>query len=172
MIPVTVAWLAFLLFFHAILNSTNSVVYVMGISISTHYLPPFILSIYATIYSTYRVLFVCASRIVVNVYFEGNFTVLYNIKKSIIRLKCFDVILNQNELNFKNKRAYGIIAVEEDKYEYIGIKEIGSDQKNIYLIPYDSCRKNELIQLLLEHGGRLIDSSQNNIHDISKDKMI
>lgn len=155
MLPVIVAWGAFFLFSYAIFNSSNNVYYVSGVTLSLHYIPPFLLSVYAATYSTYRIFFVCYTRVIKEVAFFQGDTVICKLNGDELKLSNFSVILDQKKLMFKNIGAYGITKSKEDEFQYVGLRENSSSKNKIYLIPCMDSSKEELVKLLLNHGGSL-----------------
>lgn len=135
----------------AVLNSGRDTYYIEGVKISLYYLFPFFLCVFGLIY-----IFFGSIRKYWMVVFEfgksSRGLLMRILVGQDIRLKEFEIITNPNKLGFKNKRHLEYF--KRVYYQYIGVK-VG---KRIYLIPYVDGKKDDVVNILLENGGVLVES--------------
>lgn len=135
---------------NAVFNSEINVIYILGIKMSMYYLVPFFISL-------------CCILVLLNSIFKLYWRVVFEFGKNSqslllrilvgqdIRLKEFEIITNPNKLGFKNKGHLEYF--KRVYYQYIGVK-VG---KRIYLIPYVDGKKDDVVNILLESGGVLVE---------------
>lgn len=143
MLFTAIFFISAVFFSYAIFTSNTNTVLFFEISISLYYLPPLILCIYLVIYSYYRIYFVVSKRLVKEILLDSSIELkLFN--NGSVKLDCFEIVLDQEKINYKNRGGLGDKVFNKYDYKYIGIKS----NEIIYLLPYKEESKDFTIKLL------------------------
>jgi len=94
-------------------------------------------------YSYYRIYFVVSKRLVKKILL-GSSIELKLLNNKSVKLDCFEIVLDQEKINYKNRGGLGDKVFNKYDYKYIGIKS----NEIIYLLPYKEESKDFTIKLL------------------------
>lgn len=135
---------------HATFNAEVNQIQVGGVVISLHYIFPFLVALICFFYLFFKYLFY--RNVVKLMSFDLNFIVIkrMNLKKQKIN----QFLIYLDESNFNNKTKSFMVGFTRKKIKFIGI----SSDRVMYYIPYSENSKDELLKLLLESGGKIMDN--------------
>lgn len=143
-ITFTIIFFIFIfVFIYVVFTSSANLIMVFGLNISLYYLPPLILCCLIFISSVYRLHFVISKRLIKGIY-VGSSIQLKLFNNEMVELHSFELIYDQNKINYVNRGGMGDKVFEKYNYQYIGIR----DNKMIYLLPYKEESKEFTINLL------------------------
>lgn len=128
---------------YAIFNSNKKVIVFSNVNFSLFYLFLFILCFYEFVVSFYNIFFVKNKKIIKELRINKNLEIKL-LNGNIVKLTDFKLVLNNDDIRFKNKGSFGEKVYNKYDFKYIGIESKG----NFYLLPYKVESKDFLIKLL------------------------
>ncbi|MCH7395153.1 hypothetical protein MMP66_12875 [Acinetobacter dispersus] len=126
----------------AVFNSDRWVVIVFNFNISLYYLYPVILGFLLLLYIFKRI-FKYYSRSVFHFYFKDDFLVLNIFEFKSVQFSEFNFFLDKYSIGHWN-------GFKKEYFNCVGIE----GNKKIYLLPVADDKQDELVKLLLDHGGK------------------
>ncbi|USA45714.1 hypothetical protein NDN11_13455 [Acinetobacter sp. C26M] len=126
----------------AVFNSDRWVVIVFNFNISLYYLYPVVLGFICLLYIFKRI-FKYYSRSVFHFYFKDEFLVLNIFEFKSVQFVEFDFVLDKYSIGHWN-------GFKKEYFNCVGIE----GNKKVYLLPVADGKMDELVKLLLDHGGK------------------
>lgn len=126
----------------AVFDSDRWVVMVFNFNISLYYLYPVVLGFLCLLYIFKRI-FKYYSRSVFHFYFKDDFLVLNIFEFKSVQLGEFNFVLDKYSIGHWN-------GFKKEYFNCVGIE----GNKKVYLLPIADDKQDELVKLLLDHGGK------------------
>lgn len=128
----------------AVFDSDRWVVMVFNFNISLYYLYPVFIGFLCLVY-VFRRIFKYYSRAVFHFYFKGDFLVLNIFEFKSVQFDTFNFVIDKYRIGHWN-------GFKKEYFNCVGVE----GNKKVYLLPVADGKQDELIKLLLDHGGKKI----------------